>query len=64
MSEGRLAASDRNLAAPAPFIVVKLGGSVVRSPELDAWLDALAKGAGRIVVVPGGGALADEVRAS
>jgi dihydroneopterin aldolase len=43
--------------------VVKLGGSVVRSVELSAWLDALAASTHPIVVVPGGGALADEVRA-
>ena len=44
--------------------MVKLGGSVVRSSELQAWLDAIAASARPIVVVPGGGALADEVRAS
>lgn len=47
-----------------PPIVVKLGGSVVRSPELNAWLDAIAASTRPIVVVPGGGALADEVRAA
>jgi aspartokinase-like uncharacterized kinase len=49
-------------AADAP-IVVKLGGSVVRSGELSRWLDAIAAAGKPIVVVPGGGALADEVRA-
>jgi len=44
-------------------IVVKLGGSVVRSAELPAWLEAIAQSLRPIVVVPGGGALADEVRA-
>ena len=44
-------------------IVVKLGGSVVRSSELGAWLDAIATSPEPVVVVPGGGALADEVRA-
>ena len=44
-------------------IVVKLGGSVVRSPDLSSWLDAIAASRAPIVVVPGGGALADEVRA-
>ena len=43
-------------------IVVKLGGSVVRSTELPAWLDAIAQSPRPVVVVPGGGALADEVR--
>lgn len=42
--------------------VVKLGGSVVRSPQLSAWLDAIVSAQGPIVAVPGGGALADEVR--
>jgi len=57
----------RSDAAPASAthpIVVKLGGSIVRSPELPAWLDAIAASPRPIVVVPGGGALADEVRAS
>jgi dihydroneopterin aldolase len=44
--------------------VVKLGGSVVRSTELGAWLDAIAGAQVPIVVVPGGGALAGEVRAA
>ncbi|HET7851577.1 MAG TPA: hypothetical protein VFK91_02370 [Methyloceanibacter sp.] len=45
-------------------VVVKLGGSVVRSPELPGWLDAVAASQLPIVIVPGGGALADEVRAA
>ena len=45
-------------------VVVKLGGSVVRLPELQAWLEVIAASPRPIVVVPGGGALADEVRAS
>ena len=64
MSERRLVSSERSLAPSTGLIVVKLGGSVVRSSELQSWLDAIAQGAGRIVVVPGGGALADEVRAA
>ena len=44
-------------------IVVKLGGSVVRSAELPRWLDAIAAVPAQVIVVPGGGALADEVRA-
>ena len=47
----------------AGLVVVKLGGSVIRSGELAAWLDAIAAAPCPIVVVPGGGALADEVRA-
>ncbi len=44
--------------------VVKLGGSLVRSPRLQDWLKALAEhGAGRAVIVPGGGPFADLVRA-
>jgi 5-(aminomethyl)-3-furanmethanol phosphate kinase len=50
-------------AGDAPPVVVKLGGSVIRSGELAAWLDAIAAASRPIVVVPGGGALADEVRA-
>jgi aspartokinase-like uncharacterized kinase len=53
-------AADAGEAQP---VVVKLGGSVVRSGELAAWLDALAAATSPVVVVPGGGALADEVRA-
>lgn len=44
--------------------VVKLGGSVIRSPRLGAWLEAIAEAGAPTVVVPGGGALADEVRVS
>ena len=43
-------------------VVVKLGGSVVRSGALPAWLDAIAAVREPLIVVPGGGALADEVR--
>lgn len=46
---------------PRP-VVVKLGGSVVRSAELPAWLDLIAASPRPVVIVPGGGALADEVR--
>lgn len=45
--------------------VVKLGGSLYGSPELPSWLEALtASGGGRVVVVPGGGPFADQVRAA
>jgi aspartokinase-like uncharacterized kinase len=65
VSEQALVASatGQDLASADRPIVVKLGGSVVRSPELPAWLDVIAASPRAIVVVPGGGALADEVRA-
>lgn len=45
--------------------VVKLGGSLAASPELARWLSAVAEsGAGRAVLVPGGGPFADAVRAA
>jgi dihydroneopterin aldolase len=55
---------DHALALEQRPVVVKLGGSVVRSAELPAWLDAIAASPLPIVIVPGGGALADEVRAA
>lgn len=43
--------------------VVKLGGSLAKSEELPRWLDVIATaGAGKVVLVPGGGPWADEVR--
>ncbi len=45
--------------------VVKLGGSLAGSAELPLWLDVLTRaGAGKIVLVPGGGHWADAVRAA
>jgi dihydroneopterin aldolase len=44
------------------LIIVKLGGSHAFAKHLTAWLDALALAAGRVVIVPGGGPLADAVR--
>ena len=45
--------------------VVKLGGSLTADPALPKWLDLLAQlGGGRVTIVCGGGALADEVRRS
>lgn len=49
-------------AADARPVVVKLGGSVVRGGTLKGWLDGIASLPRPVVVVPGGGALADEVR--
>lgn len=43
--------------------IVKLGGSVFDAPQLADWLQLFAtEGAGRLVVVPGGGRFADAVR--
>lgn len=43
--------------------VVKLGGSLARSARLPAWLEVLARNrADRVIVVPGGGPFADQVR--
>jgi aspartokinase-like uncharacterized kinase len=43
--------------------VVKLGGSLANSEELPQWLDVVATaGAGKVVLVSGGGPWADEVR--
>jgi 5-(aminomethyl)-3-furanmethanol phosphate kinase len=49
--------------AGAGMIVVKLGGSLAKARTLHGWLKALARGKGRAIVVPGGGAFADTVRA-
>lgn len=43
--------------------VVKIGGSLLGSPELKGWLDTLTQyGDGKVVIVPGGGIFADAVR--
>jgi aspartokinase-like uncharacterized kinase len=44
--------------------VIKLGGSLFRTPELRQWLELLVKASHNevVVVVPGGGPFADEVR--
>lgn len=43
--------------------VVKLGGSLLGSPELARWLELLVKFSdGKIIIVPGGGLFADSVR--
>lgn len=62
-----MAAALEEAAAPprvssAHPLVVKLGGSVVRSGALTSWLEVIAGTNAPIIIVPGGGALADEVR--
>lgn len=43
--------------------VVKLGGSLLGSPELSKWLDTLVKiSDGKVLIVPGGSVFADAVR--
>lgn len=43
--------------------VVKLGGSLANSDDMPRWLEVIATvGAGKVVLVPGGGPWADEVR--
>lgn len=43
--------------------VVKLGGSLLGSPELPHWLETLIRiSDGKVVIVPGGGVFADAVR--
>jgi 5-(aminomethyl)-3-furanmethanol phosphate kinase len=45
--------------------VVKIGGSLLGSPELERWLEVAAKHSdGKIIIVPGGGPFADAVRAA
>jgi aspartokinase-like uncharacterized kinase len=44
-------------------LLVKLGGSLARSPTLASWVQVIAtQGAGKVVLVPGGGPFADAVR--
>ena len=54
-------AADQHATVAQPA-VVKLGGSVVRGGTLKGWLDVIADAKRPVVLVPGGGALADEVR--
>lgn len=44
--------------------VLKLGGSLWAEAGLPAWLQALSRAGGQLVVVPGGGPYADAVRAA
>lgn len=47
-----------------PLWVIKLGGSLATSPQLQDWLGVLTVASGQVVVVPGGGPFADAVRSS
>ncbi|MDJ0514368.1 MAG: hypothetical protein QNJ62_13085 [Methyloceanibacter sp.] len=62
MSAAVQASASQKHLSDATVTVVKLGGSIVRSGSLPGWLDAIAHVHPPVVVVPGGGALADEVR--
>ncbi|MBI2994831.1 MAG: hypothetical protein HYY48_11760 [Gammaproteobacteria bacterium] len=45
--------------------VIKIGGSLQTSPHLGGWLKlSVHEGAGRVVIVPGGGNFAERVRAT
>ena len=61
LPQGALKPRAQN-AQDTSIVVVKLGGSIVRAKALGRWLDVIASAHVPVVVVPGGGALADEVR--
>jgi 5-(aminomethyl)-3-furanmethanol phosphate kinase len=43
--------------------VIKLGGALAKTGSLRGWLDVIGEaGGGRVVIAPGGGAFADQVR--
>ena len=45
------------------MLVIKIGGSLFDDPKLSEWLKILSEeGAGKVVIVPGGGPFADQVR--
>lgn len=44
------------------MLVIKLGGSLYGSPHLQEWLDQIAASNQPIIIVPGGGPFADQVR--
>ena len=50
------------MPSPHPLTVVKLGGSFAFSRVLGDWLEMVARNAGHLVLVPGGGPFADAVR--
>ena len=51
------------MAYPGGLTVLKIGGSLARSPRLTGWLAAAAAAPPPIAIVPGGGPFADQVRA-
>lgn len=52
----------RSREAEGFHLVVKIGGSLMASPLLSAWLEALRQAPFRVTVAPGGGRFADSVR--
>jgi aspartokinase-like uncharacterized kinase len=57
-----MATSEYNFKEKSMW-VVKIGGSLLGSPELERWLEVVAKhGDGKIIIVPGGGLFANAVR--
>lgn len=57
-----MATLESNLKGKSMW-VVKIGGSLLGTPELKRWLDFVAKHSdGKIIIVPGGGIFADAVR--
>jgi 5-(aminomethyl)-3-furanmethanol phosphate kinase len=57
-----MATSEYNFKEKSMW-VVKIGGSLLGSPELERWLEVVAKhGDGKIIIVPGGGVFANAVR--
>ena len=57
-----MATSEYNFEEKSMW-VVKIGGSLLGSPELERWLEVVAKhGDGKIIIVPGGGLFANAVR--
>lgn len=58
-----LESSTERLIRGSSMWVVKIGGSLLGSPELERWLEIFVKFSdGNIVIVPGGGIFADAVR--
>lgn len=49
---------------PRPLVIVKLGGSLLDAGRAQPWLEALATQPQPVVIVPGGGPFADQVRHS